>query len=57
MKAVAVLHSLYQSVANLFTGQHLRPWIEPQNQENPKVESATQRQYFVSHIDDYCDCV
>lgn len=57
MKAVAVLHAFYQSVTNLFTGYRLHPWIEPQNQENPKVESASQRQYFVSHIDDYCDCV
>ncbi|WP_165601736.1 hypothetical protein [Methylobacillus sp. MM3] len=57
MKAATVLQSLYQSFAKLFASSHLRPWTEPQNQENPKVESASQRQYFVSHIDDYCDCV
>lgn len=57
MKAATVLQSLYQSLANLFASRHLRPWTEPQNQENPRVESASQRQYFISHIDDYCDCV
>ena len=57
MKAATVLQSLYQSLAKLFASRHLRPWTEPQTQENPKVESASQRQYFVSHIDDYCDCV
>jgi hypothetical protein len=57
MKAVVVLQSLYQSVANLLPGHHLRPWIDTQIQEIPQVESVSQRQYFVSHIDDYCDCV
>ena len=57
MKAATVLQSLYQSLASLFASRPLHPWTEPQTQENPKVESASQRQYFVSHIDDYCDCV
>jgi hypothetical protein len=57
MKAVAVLQSLYHSVAHLVAGHHLHSWMEPRFQEYPKVESASQRQYFVSHIDDYCDCV
>lgn len=57
MKAVTVLQSLYQSLVSLFVSRHHHPWTEPQAQENPKVESASQRQYFVSHIDDYCDCV
>lgn len=57
MKAATVLQSLYQSLANLFASRHPHPWIESQIQENPKVESVSQRQYFISHIDDYCDCV
>jgi hypothetical protein len=57
MKAVYVLQALYHSVTQLFASRHPHPWNDPQSQENPRVESASQRQYFVSHIDDYCDCV
>jgi len=53
MKAVVVLQSLYQSLATLFAGRSTESWL----QEIPHVESVSQRQYFVSHIDDYCDCV
>jgi len=55
MKAVSVLQSLYQAVSNLLTGNPQDSWSE--FQEVPQMESVSQRQYLVSHIDDYCDCV
>ena len=53
----AILHSLHQALADLFAGRLSHAQLDLNPQETPRVDSASQRQYFVSHIDDYCDCV
>ena len=55
MKAAYLLQSLYQSFSAMLAGRPTPLLLD--TQEAPVTESVTQRQYFVSHIDDYCDCV
>lgn len=54
MKEVSVLQALYAAFIRLLSS-HQDASLDPQ--ETPRVESTSQREYFVSHIDDYCDCV
>ena len=54
---VAPLQSLYQALATLFAGRRPHSQFDSNPYDTPVVESVMQRQYFVSHIDDYCDCV
>ena len=55
MKAAYLLQSLYQSFSAMLANRPTPLLLD--TQEAPAPESVTQRQYFVSHIDDYCDCV
>lgn len=57
MKTVAALQALYHTLIGLLTGRKPRRQQDAQWLDSPRVESASQRQYFVSHIDDYGDCV
>lgn len=55
MKTTSLLQTLYQSISALLAGRTTPLLLD--TQETPVTESVSQRQYFVSHIDDYCDCV
>lgn len=54
MNAASVLQTLYHTLVGLFTG---RKTHRMDSEDTPHVESVSERQYFISHIDDYGDCV
>lgn len=55
MKEASVLQTLYDTIVSLFTGR--KPHPRADSEDSPHVDSVSERQYFISHIDDYGDCV
>lgn len=55
MNEASVLQALYRTIVRLLTGQ--KPSTPSDAEETPHVDSVAERLYFISHIDDYGDCV